>query len=181
MAGKEVLIVYGTRYGSTGEIAAEIAEVLKDAGLRVHLVDLREEPSPSPEGFAGVLVGSSIKAERWMGLPIKFLKENRAELSGPRLGLFVSCAKALEDREMATGAYVDRTADELGLSPAQGEAFGPVFDFSESSRMGLLDRKILEFVSRRMKAEVDYSGRNDLRDHKRIRRFAADFATRVKG
>lgn len=64
MTNKNVLIVYGSRYGSTEEISQEIANVLENKGIETQLIDLKKMKSkdwPSLESFDGVLVGSGIK------------------------------------------------------------------------------------------------------------------------
>ncbi len=64
------------------------------------------------------------------------------------------------------------------------EAFGPLVDVGEGSRMGFLDKKIAQSVmlglSKEKGLELDMKGRNDLRDWDRIRDFAHRFAESLR-
>ena len=64
------------------------------------------------------------------------------------------------------------------------EAFGPLIDVGEDSRMGFLDKRIAQSVmiglSKELGLELDMKGRNDLRDWDRIKNFAHRFAESLK-
>ena len=95
MTNKVVLIAYGTRFGSTEEVATEIAETLEKKGLTTHLLNLKkikEKDWPSIQSFKGIIVGSSIKMGRWMKEPEDFLKKHVDVLNQSNivLGIFVS-------------------------------------------------------------------------------------------
>lgn len=99
MSNKNVLIAYGTRFGSTEEISREIAKILESKRLVTQLLDLKstkEKDWVSLESFDGVLVGSGIKIGKWMKEPKKFLKNHREEFKKRKkiLGLFVSSGYA---------------------------------------------------------------------------------------
>ena len=79
MSSKKVLIVYGTRYGSTAEIAKELAILMENQGIATQIVNLKEvkrKSWPLIDEYDGILVGSSIKIGRWMKEPKKFLESN---------------------------------------------------------------------------------------------------------
>jgi menaquinone-dependent protoporphyrinogen oxidase len=59
MAGK-VLVAYGSWCGSTSEVAAEIAAVLREAGLEVELRRARDVRDVSL--YAGAVIGTAIRA-----------------------------------------------------------------------------------------------------------------------
>ncbi len=191
MAGKKVLIAYGTRYGSTEEISQKIAEILENKGLEVQLVDLKKTKSkewPSLENFDGVLVGSSIKIFKWMNEPQEFLKKHKVEIQKrvKILGLFVSCGTASvpENCEKAKNDYLEKVMAKIGIEADIYDAFGGVYDFSESSRMGSLDKRMLKMGLKEMAKDsgikYDEKGRNDFRDWDQIRSFAEKFAELMK-
>ena len=77
---KKVLIAYGSRYGSTDEIARAMAQILEKEGLEIQLLDLRhtkQKQWPTLTSFDGILVGSGIKMFRWVGDATTFLKKHR--------------------------------------------------------------------------------------------------------
>jgi len=176
-----VLIAYGSRYGSTEEIAHKLAGFLGEEGVEATVLDVKKERSwPSLEGYDGVMVGSGVKISKWMREPLEFLRRKREELAGKRLALFVSCLTVLTDPDNAREDLLEKVAEEAGVEAELMEAFGPVMDVGPGSRMGFLDRKIAQSVmlglSKEQGLELDMKGRNDLRDWDRIRDFAHRFA-----
>ena len=59
------------------------------------------------------------------------------------------------------------------------DAFGGVIDFSKSSKMGWLDKKIIGLASKNDPA-IKKNRRNDLRDWNQIRAFGEKFAQLVR-
>nr|MDO8082158.1 flavodoxin domain-containing protein [Candidatus Freyarchaeota archaeon] len=191
MSGKKVLIAYGTRFGSTEEISQEIGKILEKEGLEVQLVDLKKTKAkewPSLEPFDGVLVGSSIKMFKWMNEPQEFLKKHRVEIQKKEkiLGMFVSCglASVPENCEKAKSDYLEKVMAKIGIEADIYDAFGGVYDFSKSSRMGGMDKRLLKMGAKEMTKEygtkIDEDGKNDFRDWDQIQNFARKFAARVK-
>jgi menaquinone-dependent protoporphyrinogen oxidase len=172
-----VLIAYGSRYGSTEEIASKLAGFLEEEGVEATVLDVKKNRSwPSLEGYDGVIVGSGVKITKWMREPLEFLKRKRDELEGKKLALFVSCMSVLTDPDHAREELLEKVMERAGVEADLYEAFGPVVDMGEGSRMGFLDRRIARTVMvglfEELGLELDMGGRNDLRDWDRIRDFA---------
>ena len=74
--------------------------------------------------------------------------------------------------------------ERTGVRADLYEAFGPLIDVGEGSRMGFLDKRIAQTVmaglSGELGLELDMRGRNDLRDWDRIRYFAHRFAKSLR-
>ncbi len=185
---KRVLILYGTRFGSTEEVSQEIAKILEKKGISSQVVNLREtKPKewPSLEGVDGILVGSGIMMNKWTKEPEEFLKKHTNELSkGKILGMFVCSGLAVEDPQKARKMYVEDVSEKLGVNPNLYDAFGGVFDFSETSRMNFLEKKMFKSAVKASQKEggmtIDENGKNDLRNWDQIRRFAEEFAALMK-
>ena len=180
-----VLIAYGSRWGSTEEVAGRLVGFLGEEGVEAELLDVKKVRDwPSLEGFDGVLVGSSVKVSKWMREPLQFLRRKRGELEGRRLGLFVSCLTVVTDPEGARRDLLVRVAEEAGVEAVVSEAFGPVLDMGAGSRMGFVDRRIAGVVmlglGKDHGLEFDVGGRNDLRDWDRVREYAHRFAESLK-
>jgi menaquinone-dependent protoporphyrinogen oxidase len=151
---KKVLIAYGSRYGSTEEIAGAMAHILEKEGLEPQLLNLeqtKQQQWPSLTPFDSVLVGSGIRISRWTRSATKFLNKHADEIKtlkskGLVVGVFVSCGLASTPgkQEEARQKYVGKILDEVGISDAVDayEAFGGVYDLSTSSRMGFLDKRM---------------------------------------
>ncbi|MFX1579975.1 MAG: flavodoxin domain-containing protein [Promethearchaeota archaeon] len=183
---KTVLIAYGTRFGSTEEVAQRIKEILEEHDCSVQLLDVKgvkEKKWPSLHNYNGVIVGSSIKMMKWMKEPKRFLQKYQQELSsGDKiLGVFVSSmGAAIPDQQQEThDKCISDVMHELRIQPAISDAFGGVFDFSSSSRMGYIDKRMARFAAMAMTEEsglnIDTDARNDFRDWDQIRDFTERF------
>ena len=64
---KKVLIVYGSRFGSTEEISINFKQTLEDSGFIVDLINLKSKNNkiPNIDNYSGVLIGSGIHIARW--------------------------------------------------------------------------------------------------------------------
>jgi menaquinone-dependent protoporphyrinogen IX oxidase len=183
---KNILIAYGTRYGSTEETAEEIKSVLEKHDCNVRLLDLKttkEKEWPSLDTFDGVIVGSSIKIMKWMKEPKRFLEQNRNKLNSNdmNLGIFVSSmfASEPENRQEIHDKCISEIMAELKIDPDISAAFGGVFDFSSASKMGFLDKQMAKIAAKGMEADFGYEinrdAKNDFRDWDQIRKFAEDY------
>ena len=187
MTNKNVLIAYGSRYGSTEEISKEIAKVLENKGIEIQLIDLKKTKSkewPSLESFDGVLVGSGIKIGKWMKEPKKFLEKHKDEFKKKEklLGLFVSSGNASipEKYQQAKTDYLEKVMTEIEIEADIYDAFGGVYDLSNSSKMGFLMKKMIKMAMKEITEEtgieLNENARNDLRNWDQIRDFAEKFA-----
>jgi menaquinone-dependent protoporphyrinogen oxidase len=192
---KEILIAYGSRYGSTEEIARAMAEILENAGLETQLLDLRrtkQKDWPPLSSFDGVLVGSGIKIGRWTKEATAFLKTHADELKGLKaqglvVGVFVSSGMASTpgQQEEARRKYLEEVLTNVGITDTVDtyDAFGGVYDLSPSASMGFLDKRMLGMAAKQMAKDgtpLTEGARNDLRDWDQIRTFTEHFAQLVK-
>ncbi len=192
---KKILIAYGSRYGSTEEIAHSMAEILANAGLGTQLLDLRrtkQKDWPPLTSFDGVLVGSGIKIGRWTKEVTVFLKTHADELKrlkpkGLVVGVFVSCGMASTpgQQEEARRKYLKEVLTNIGIIDAVStyDAFGGVYDLSPSAPIGFLDKRMLSVAAKQMAKDgtpLTEGARNDLRDWDQIRTFTEHFAQLVK-
>jgi menaquinone-dependent protoporphyrinogen oxidase len=192
---KKILIAYGSRYGSTEEIAHTMKEILENAGLETQLVDLRRTKHkdwPPLASFDGVLIGSGIKIGRWTKEATAFLKTHAEELKtlkprGLVVGVFVSCGMASTpgQHDEARRKYLEEELTNVCITDAVDtyDAFGGVYDLSSSARMGFLDKRMLGMAVKQMAKDgtpLTEGARNDLRNWDQIRAFTEHFAQLVK-
>jgi menaquinone-dependent protoporphyrinogen oxidase len=186
-----VLIAYGSRYGSTEEIASKLAGFLEEEGIESTVLDVKKNRRwqnrrwPNLEEYDGVIVGSGVKITKWMREPLEFLKRKKEELRGKKLALLVSCMSMLQDPDYAKEELLEKVIERTGVEADLYEAFGPLIDVGEDSRMGFLDKRIAQSVmiglSKELGLELDMKGRNDLRDWDRIQDFAHSFSESLQG
>jgi menaquinone-dependent protoporphyrinogen oxidase len=106
MAEKKILVVYASRYGSTGEIAEEIAEVLKESGVEVSVSNVLDVEAVS--GYAGVVIGSPIYMGKWLPEAVDFVKNFQNDLRRVPVAVFAAGFSMKEpteqNRESGRGA-----------------------------------------------------------------------------
>ncbi|MBD3213964.1 MAG: hypothetical protein GF311_15245 [Candidatus Lokiarchaeota archaeon] len=183
MKMKKVILVYGSRYGSTAEISEKIGEILKKNDLDVELVNLKEtklKKLPSLDEFDGILVGSGIKINKMTKSVRKFLSKfaNTLKQKKNTLGIFISCMMANnpEERPKARNDYIKKVLEENGIEVAMLEAFGGVLDLTEDSNLGGFSKKIMEKMAEE-DPNLTPGGKNDGRDWDLITNFAEEFCT----
>ena len=180
-----VLIAYGSRYGSTEEIADKISEYLKEMNVESTVINLKKEKKqPQLTEYDGVIVGSGIKISKWMNEPKNFLKNYSGELSKKRLAVFISCISKINDPEYAQKDLLEKIFTETGVKPDIYESFGPLIDMTGSSRMGFLDKMISKTVitglNNDLNLNLDPDGRNELREWDEIKRFIGEFVDIIR-
>lgn len=119
------MIVYGTRYGATAEVAKEIARILEEQyDLSVKLIDLSVQKIKDISGYDNIVLSSGIKMGRWTGRSKRFLKRN---FEGKKLAVFVCSRRAGEPDlyDYALDKYVKQVlSNYLKVQPVAFEAFG---------------------------------------------------------
>ncbi|MGD2066169.1 MAG: flavodoxin domain-containing protein [Candidatus Bathyarchaeota archaeon] len=184
----KALIVYGTRYGATEMTANDIADVFRDEGLEVKVVNLKDEKVKDINDYDLVLVGSGIKIKKWTKEPEKFLKKFQKELTNKKTALFICCgakypldedADVETELEYARTTHLEAKAAKYGLSPIAFGLFGGVYNFN---KMGWFFRKTLSAVKPQLEAagvpETE-PGLYDTRDQNVIRSWAKDVAQQI--
>jgi len=182
----KALIVYGTRYGATTSTSEEIANILRQEGLEVRVVNAKQEKVKDIAEYELVIVGSGIQINRWTGEPEKFLKKFQKDLARKKVALFVCCGSASqavnggkpETAEKAKTKYLDEKAAKYNLQPVALGFFGGVYNYNKTPWWA---KKALE--AERPKIEAAYKetqpGIYDTRDWNAIRSWAKELAQKV--
>ena len=94
---KNVLVAYASVSGSTGEVAQAIGEVLGKAGAVVQV-----SPTGRVDDLAGydaVVLGSSIRAGKWLPEAFYFLETHEEGLGQLTVAYFTTCLTMVDDTE----------------------------------------------------------------------------------
>jgi menaquinone-dependent protoporphyrinogen oxidase len=187
MEKSRILIAYASRFGSTSDISQEIGDLLKQEGFTVDLIDLRGTSGNIPKlsDYSGILVGSGIRMGRWTKEGFNFLKKNQEELKKKHLGLFVSSGEAANPKtyEQARKKYLEEILEKLDLmnSDVMIEAFGGVFDLSDSTNYSFFEKKLVKRIANSSDGFIVQDGKmNDFRNWQLIREWATAFSDRIK-
>ena len=85
---KNVLVTFGSKCGSTAEIAEKIGEVLQAQGLTVSVMPAAQVKDLN--AFNAVVLGSAVYAGHWMNEAVDFLVRQEVPLSTRPVWLFSS-------------------------------------------------------------------------------------------
>jgi menaquinone-dependent protoporphyrinogen oxidase len=179
---KKILMIYGTRYGSTREISEKIAEILREKQLELKLVNISEEDVPPLREYDGVLIGTGIRIGKWTKKIKKFVKKNLDNLNNRafKLGFYISCGTASKKEKVqeAIENFLLKIAEELGLNLDIYDAFGGIYDLRENSPIGKIVRAALKAGLKEEEGwETVEDKLYDLRDWDQIKSFAEKFAS----
>ncbi len=185
----KALIAYGTRYGATEMTSKEIADVFRQEGLDVTVVNLKNDKVKDISEYELVVVGSGIQIGRWMGEAETFLGKFQKELAKKKVALFVSSgstqplddktdkAKSIED---ARKKYLEEKAAKYHLQPVAMGLFGGVYNFN---KMSWFFRKSMSALKPQLEAAgvpQTEPGLYDMRDLNAIRNWAKEVAQKVQ-
>lgn len=86
--GRKALVTYGSKRGSTAEIAERIGETIRQKGWLVDVLDARTVNDVSP--YSTIILGSSVYMGRWHKGAVVFLKKNIESLKKLPVWLYIS-------------------------------------------------------------------------------------------
>lgn len=180
MVQLKALVVYGTRWGGTTDVAQAIGKALREEGIDVEVADAKNPPQ-NIDGFDLFVVGSGLRADKWTKESIAFIENNLPALKTKKLALYVSCSMADrkdEGYEVGKKRYLDSTAEKYGLTPLSMGYFGGLMDFSYSH--GLLVDIIVRVNRRNLRKNgLDTAKVHDTRDWKAIDAWGHEVAKLV--
>jgi menaquinone-dependent protoporphyrinogen oxidase len=158
-----ILVACASRHGSTAEIAAEIADVLRH-DVPGAVVDLRDAATAGEvAGYDAAVIGSAVYLGRWLPAARDLVEGHREVLSAMPVWLFSS----------GPLGNPSVPVDELAEVTALGVAIGA---WGHRLFAGRLDRQELRWVERAT-TRVVHAPEGDFRDHDEIRRWASGVAS----
>ncbi len=167
----KVLIAYASRCGSTGGVAEAAGQTLRGVGASVDVRLIKDVNDLGP--YRSVIVGSAIRAGRWLPEAVDFVKRHHDRLGRVPTAYFVVCLTMKDDtpeNRSKVLAYLDPVRKEAPqMQPANTGLFAGAVDFSK-----------LSFVYKSMlKAKGAPEG--DFRNWAAVRTWAADVAPALLG
>lgn len=121
------LVVYGSKYGSTAEIAQAIA-----GGLGADLADAAS--GPDVESYDVIVIGSPIYAGDYLNSVVRFIRRNKSSLGQRKIAAFITAAADMqldpgltgdEDEQLYTQQdYADGLANMAGGTVLTNRGFG---------------------------------------------------------
>lgn len=169
-----VLVAFGTRYGSTAMVASTIASELRSAGHADRVADLRERAPANLGSYEMVVVGSPVFIGKWTKPAQEFLRRNAEAMAEKKVALFVCCSDVLFEEKVDAGRkmYLEDVAAAYDLRPVAMGMFGGEVDFNKYS---MFTRFLLSKVGAREAMEtrgIETSKPYDFRDWEQVRTWA---------
>jgi flavodoxin len=111
---KSVVIIYGSRYGSTAQTAEWIAE-----GMAGRAAVVSAKDAGDLGGYEKVILGSGIYGGMLHAEMVAFLEKRGEEVRGKLLALYVVCGMPPDQ----AGGYLEMFAAKCGAKPLLARAF----------------------------------------------------------
>ena len=126
-----LLVAYGSKHGSTQEVAEAVADRLRAGGQEVDLRRATDVDDLTP--YRGVVLGGSLYVGRWNEDARRFLSRYREELSALPFAVFALGPKTAEQKDLADArTQLDKALSKTPeLEPRSVAVFGGVIDPSK--------------------------------------------------
>lgn len=159
-----VLVTYATRYGSTQEVAENMADTLRQAGFEVDIQPMQSVKEL--DGYAAIVLGAAIYNAHWHPEAHTFLSRHHAALRQRRVAIFAlgPLSPSNAARRNSRRQLDSELASYPWLKPVAVEIFGGMYDPSKPG---------LGFFERLLPAR-------DYRDWKAIRAWVNTLGTQIQ-
>jgi menaquinone-dependent protoporphyrinogen oxidase len=157
----EILVVYASKCGSTGEIAKVIAEEIARRGPPTDVMPV--EKVTELTGYSAVVLGSAVRFGQWLAPAVDFTARFKEKLGTMPVAIFTAHIMALG------GSEADRAGRQAYIQPVL-KAVRPV---STAFFAGCVEPEKLSFVEKTI-GRIVGSPEGDKRDWEKIRAWAAE-------
>jgi menaquinone-dependent protoporphyrinogen oxidase len=175
----KVLVVYATKHGHTGRIAARMAEALRTEGVEVDQRPVSDAAEANPVDYEGVVVGGSLHAGHHHGELADWVKHHHLALeSRPTLFVSVSLTAAddTDEARSATQECIDEFIEDTDWNPTRSAAIAGALQYREYD---VFTRVLMRLIARRHDQPTDTSRDYDYTDWEGVDRIAREFAELV--
>jgi len=167
-----ILVTFATRYGSTQEVAEQIAAALRENGLAVEIQPARQVRTL--EGYRAVVLGAPLYIGQWIKDARRFLARHQAALAKCPVALF-SLGPTRSDEEEWQGVHTQmdkQLAKYPWLKPVAVELFGGKYD---PAKLRFPDSLLATLPA----SPLHGMPASDLRDKEAIRTWASSLAAKL--
>lgn len=170
----KALILFSSRDGQTREIAAYIANQIKEQ-QECDVMNILHATSVNWADYDRVLIGASIRYGHFHPAVTKFVKQHLLQIKERESGFFSVnlTARKPEKRTPQTNAY---TRKFLLQSPWEPDCCAVFAGALRYPRYGFFDRIMIQLIMRMTGGETDASKEVEYTDWDQVRRFAHEFA-----
>ena len=170
-----ILVTYASGFGSTAEVAEAIGQVL---GQRAEVTVEEVQDLISIEPYDAVLIGSPVRAGKWLRRATSFLKKHQSKLTQKPVACFTLCLTAKDEagRQRASKEIIEPLLNEYPLiKPIAVGLFGGKIEYQ---KLPWLIRGVIKRVSK--KEGFPTEGVIDFRDWDAIRAWGEEVGSRLE-
>jgi menaquinone-dependent protoporphyrinogen oxidase len=146
--GHKILIAYASEFGSTGEVAEAIGDVLCEEGNTVETKWIKNVKDLN--NYDAVIIGSAIQYDGWMSEATEFVKANQKILQNLPVAYFFCClalSKQTKEGELKATGYSDKLQTMVPqVKPVSIGRFAGVLDYTNMSFFRSLILKAILFT-----------------------------------
>jgi len=164
-----ILVAYATKHGATGEIAEKIGQVLRQSGMSVDVLPVRDVGDVA--AYKAVVLGSALYIGRWLRDAAKFLEANEKALAERQVWVFSSGPTEEGDPvELLDGQRIPKALQPIAdrIRPRDVTVF---HGYNNVDKMSGLEKWMIKRVEAPM---------GDFRDWEAISSWAAGIASEVQ-
>lgn len=177
----DVLVLYATKHGHTGKIAAKVAQAVQAAGATAHLHDIARSQAVEPAGHDAVIVGASIHAGHYQREIVSWGKRHSQTLNEMPSAFFSVCLTAADDTDearKATRGYIESMIADSAWTPARTVTFAGALQYREYD---FATRLAMRLMMRLSHHPSDASHDYDFTDWDAVERFGRECAALATG
>ncbi|MBT8507077.1 hypothetical protein AZH53_01360 [Methanomicrobiaceae archaeon CYW5] len=166
MCAKKVLVTYATKYGTTEEIAGQIAQILVDSGLDIDLIPVMEVGKV--DDYDAIIIGSPVYMGKILVEAREFCKQYKPYLEGKWIAFFVDGVSLCKKDEKSLKSMFSAIDDMLlYILIEEKAAFGGKLNF------GVLSESDMQIATMAGAPEGDFSTPEE------VRAWATDIAQKI--
>ncbi|MEG0296402.1 MAG: flavodoxin domain-containing protein [Clostridium sp.] len=147
------LVLYGSKHGTTEECAKKLKGYLDG---EVDLINVEDNKEIKLDDYNKIIIGSSIYAGMINKGIKKFIEDNKSELIGKNLGLFMCC---MSDGEKIKEQFEQNIPKEILDAAKVKESLGGAFKFS---KMNFFEKKIIKMIAKKDPSLGSIDGKTDI-------------------
>jgi menaquinone-dependent protoporphyrinogen oxidase len=166
---KRILVAYASQAGSTGEVAAFMGKALGTNGITVDVCPI--ENVTNSQGYQAVVVGSAIRAGKWMPVATNFVETHQAVLSRIPTAYFTCCMTLHQDTP-------ENRRKALSFMDPVREILEPV---DIGAFAGKMDYRKISFLDRFMVTKVFSTPEGDFRNWDAIQTWVNNLQPKLLG
>lgn len=138
-----VLVAYASEFGTTGEVAEFIGELICRTGLNVRVQPVGDVQDL--DQYSAVIIGGAIQFDKWMSEATDFVRQHEAILSQIPVSYFFTCMTLSEVSAKANtkaDGYAEKVAaTSKAVKPLSVGQFAGVLDYGRMALATLLASK----------------------------------------